>query len=49
MMAGYQDTTLKFDNEQHGLCQSIRFATEAITTQADLVLPQSSGQMMQGF
>lgn len=49
MMAGYQDTTARYGGQQHGLCQSINFSNEAITTQADLVLPQSSGQMMQGF
>lgn len=49
MMAGYSDTTGRYGNTQHGLCQKITFATEAITTLPDLVLAQSSGQMMQGF
>jgi len=49
MMAGYNDTTGRYGGTQHGLCQSIAFATETINTLADLVLPQSSGQMMQGF
>lgn len=49
MMAGYADTTGRYGNTQHGLCQKIAFATESITTLPDLVLPQSSGQMMQGF
>lgn len=49
MMAGYSDTTGRYGNTQHGLCQRIQFSTEAITTLPDLVLPQSSGQMMQGF
>lgn len=49
MMAGYSDTTGRYGNTQHGLCQSINFANEAIATLPDLVLPQSSGQMMQGF
>ena len=49
MMAGYADTTGRYGMSQHGLCQKITFANEAITTLPDLVLPQSSGQMMQGF
>ena len=49
MMAGYADTTGRFDNAQHGLCQKITFSNQAITTLPDLALPQSSGQMMQGF
>lgn len=49
MMAGYADTTGRYANTQHGLCQKKVFATEAIVTLADLALPQSSGQMMQGF
>ena len=49
MMAGYSDTSGRYGGTQHGLCQKITFATEAITTLPDLVLPQSSGQMMQGF
>ena len=49
MMAGYSDTTGRYGGTQHGLCQRIQFATEAIATLPDLVLPQSSGQMMQGF
>ncbi|BAW19116.1 hypothetical protein [Ralstonia phage RP31] len=49
MMAGYSDTTGRYGNTQHGLCQRISLATEAIATLPDLVLAQSSGQMMQGF
>lgn len=49
MMAGYSDTTGRYGNTQHGLCQKMNLATEAIATLPDLVLPQSSGQMMQGF
>lgn len=49
MMAGYADTTGRYGGTQHGLCQKITFSNEAITTLPDLVLPQSSGQMMQGF
>lgn len=49
MMAGYADTTGKYGVTQHGLCQKITFSNEAITTLPDLVLAQSSGQMMQGF
>jgi len=49
MMAGYNDTTGRYGGAQHGLCQSMSIATEAITTQADLAIAQSSGQMMQGF
>ena len=48
MMAGYIDTTGRYGS-QHALCQTISLATEAITTLPDLVLAQSSGQMMQGF
>lgn len=49
MMAGYADTTGRYNNVQHALCQRMTLATEAISTLPDLVLPQSSGQMMQGF
>jgi len=49
MMAGYSDTTGRYSSVQHGLCQRIVLATEAISTLPDLVLPQSSGQMMTGF
>lgn len=49
MMAGFADTTGRYGMSQHGLCQKITFANEAITTLPDLVLAQSSGQMMQGF
>jgi hypothetical protein len=49
MMAGYNDTSGKYGGTQHGLCQKITFSGEAITTLSDLVLAQSSGQMMQGF
>ena len=49
MMAGYNDTTGRYGNTQHALCQKITFANSSITTLPDLVLAQSSGQMMQGF
>ena len=49
MMAGYSDTSGRFSGVQHGLCQRISLATESIYTLNDLVLPQSSGQMMTGF
>ena len=49
MMAGYSDTTGRYSGVQHGLCQRISLATESIYTLNDLVLPQSSGQMMTGF
>lgn len=49
MMAGYNDTTGRYGGSQHGLCQSISLATEAVTTHSDLVMAQSSGQMMTGF
>jgi hypothetical protein len=49
MMAGYYDTSGRYSGVQHGLCQRITLTTEAITTLNDLVLPQSSGQMMTGF
>lgn len=49
MMAGYSDTSGRYSGVQHGLCQRIALATEAILTLPDLVLPQSSGQMMTGF
>lgn len=49
LMAGYSDTTGRYGGTQHGLCQKMTFGTEAMTALADLVLPQSSGQMMQGF
>src|ERR1035437_4751603 len=49
MMAGYADTTGRYGGTQHGLCQKITLSNEAITTLPDLVLAQSSGQMMQGF
>lgn len=49
LMAGYRDTTGRFSLAQHGLCQRISLATESIATLNDLVLPQSSGQMMTGF
>jgi hypothetical protein len=49
MMAGYADTTGRYNNVQHALCQRMTLSTEAISTLPDLVLPQSSGQMMQGF
>ena len=49
MMAGYYDTSGRYSGVQHGLCQRITLTTESITTLNDLVLPQSSGQMMTGF
>ena len=49
MMAGYSDTSGRYSGVQHGLCQRITLTTEAITTLNDLVLPQSSGQMMTGY
>lgn len=49
MMAGYNDTTGRYGGSQHGLCQKYVFANASIVTLADLSLPQSSGQMMQGF
>lgn len=49
MMAGYSDTTGRYGGSQHGLCQKMNLTSEAIATLPDLVLPQSSGQMMQGF
>jgi hypothetical protein len=49
MMAGYSDTTGRYGNTQHGLCQKMSLATEVTSILPDLVLPQSSGQMMQGF
>ena len=49
MMAGYKDTTGRYGNTQHALCQKLTFSNSSITTLPDLVLPQSSGQMMEGF
>jgi len=49
MMAGYSDTTGRYDMGQHALCQKITFSNNSITTLPDLVMAQSSGQMMQGF
>jgi len=49
MMAGYPDTSGRYSSVQHALCQRMQISTEAISTLPDLVLPQSSGQMMQGF
>lgn len=49
MMAGYNDTSGKYGGSQHGLCQKYIFSNESVVTLADLSLPQSSGQMMQGF
>lgn len=49
MMAGYPDTSGRYSSVQHALCQRMQISTEAISTLTDLVLPQSSGQMMQGF
>lgn len=49
VMAGYSDTTGRYGGAQHGLCQKLIFATESIGTLADLVVAQSSGQMLPGF
>jgi len=49
MMAGYPDNSGRYNSVQHGLCERLTLATEAHTIQNDTVLPQSSGQMMQGF
>lgn len=49
MMAGYSDTSGRYGGTQHGLAQKIIFSSDSIVTLADLVVPQSSGQMMQGF
>jgi len=49
MMAGYPDTTGRYNGAQHALCERMSIATEAHTVMNDLVIPQSSGQMMQGF
>jgi hypothetical protein len=49
MMAGYPDTSGRYSSVQHALCQRMTISNEAITTLVDLVLPQSSGQIMQGF
>jgi len=49
MMAGYPDTSGRYSSVQHALCQRMTLSNEAISTLPDLVLPQSSGQMMQGF
>lgn len=49
MMAGYPDTTGRYYGVQHGLAAKRSFATEAVTALNDIQLPQSSGQMMQGF
>lgn len=49
MLAGYADTTGRYGSTQHGLAQKYKFATSAISTLADVVTPQSSGQMMAGY
>jgi hypothetical protein len=49
MMAGYPDTTGRYNSAQHALCERMSLTTEAHTVMNDLVIPQSSGQMMQGF
>jgi hypothetical protein len=48
-MAGYPDTTGRYSNAQHALCSRITLATESTAIMNDILLPQSSGQMMQGF
>jgi hypothetical protein len=49
MMGGYPDTTGRYSNGQHGLVNRLTLAGEAVTVMNDLVIPQSSGQMMAGF
>jgi len=49
MMAGYPDTTGRYNSVQHALCERMSLTTEAHAVMNDLVIPQSSGQMMQGF
>lgn len=49
MMAGYPDTSGRYSSVQHALCQRMTLTNEAISTLPDLVLPQSSAQMMMGF
>lgn len=49
MMAGYPDNTGRYSGVQHALCSRITLATDSISIMNDLLLPQSSGQMMQGF
>lgn len=48
-MAGYPDNTGRYSGVQHALCERITLATEAKAIMNDIQLPQSSGQMMQGF
>jgi hypothetical protein len=49
MMAGYPDNTGRYSGTQHALCSRITLSTESIAIMNDILLPQSSGQMMQGF
>jgi len=58
MMAGYPDTSGRYmgvgtdgapTHVQHALCERLTLATDVHTVMNDLVIPQSSGQMMQGF
>jgi hypothetical protein len=48
-LAGYYDTTGRYSGVQHALCERLTLATEATTIMNDVQLPQSSGQIMQGF
>lgn len=49
VMAGYYDTSGRYSGVQHALCERLTLATETTTIMNDVQLPQSSGQMMQGF
>ena len=49
MLGGYPDTTGRYSNVQHGLVNRLTLSNEAVTVINDLVIPQSSGQMMAGF
>lgn len=48
-VAGYPDNTGRYSGGQHALCSRITLTTESISIMNDILLPQSSGQMMQGF
>jgi len=58
MMAGFPDNSGRYmgvgadgapTHSQHALCERLTLATDVHTVMNDLVIPQSSGQMMQGF
>jgi hypothetical protein len=49
MMGGYPDTSGRYSGSQHGLVNRLTLSGEAVTVINDLVIPQSSGQMMAGF